>query len=60
MPAKKAKPVVTPNMLDAEQRHQRIATAAYCKAEVRGFAPGGELEDWFEAEREVDAPLAGE
>lgn len=48
----------TPAMLrrDAE-RHKRIATAAYFKAEARGFAPGGALDDWLQAEQEVDAAL---
>ena len=37
---------------------QAIAAAAYYRAERRGFAPGGELSDWLEAERELDqAPL---
>jgi len=36
-----------------EERNRRIAIAAYYRAERRGFAPGGELEDWLEAEREV-------
>jgi hypothetical protein len=31
-----------------------IATAAYYRAEQRGFAPGYEQEDWLAAEREVD------
>jgi hypothetical protein len=35
-------------------REARIATAAYYRAEQRGFAPGTELADWFAAEREVD------
>jgi Protein of unknown function (DUF2934) len=35
-------------------RHRAIAVAAYFRAERRGFAPGGELADWFAAEREVD------
>ncbi len=35
-------------------RLQRIREAAYRKAEERGFAPGHELDDWLEAEREVD------
>lgn len=39
----------------AEERRQRIAEAAYYKAQRRGFAPGGENEDWLEAELEVDA-----
>jgi hypothetical protein len=36
-----------------EQRRARIAEAAYRKAAQRGFAPGGELDDWLAAEREV-------
>lgn len=31
----------------------RIAEAAYYRAQRRGFAPGREMEDWLEAEREV-------
>jgi len=31
-----------------------IATAAYYRAERRGFRPGHEVEDWLDAEREVD------
>ncbi|MCD2453374.1 DUF2934 domain-containing protein [Methylicorpusculum oleiharenae] len=33
-----------------------IAECAYYKAEKRGFAPGHEIEDWYEAEQEM---LAG-
>jgi len=33
-------------------RDAKIAELAYYKAENRGFAPGYELEDWLEAERE--------
>lgn len=40
--------------LRAERRRARIAEAAYYRAERRGFAPGGEDQDWFEAEAEVD------
>ena len=32
--------------------------AAYYRAERRGFAPGGEVEDWIEAEREVAARIS--
>lgn len=32
---------------------QAVAEAAYFKAEKRGFAPGHEIQDWLEAEREV-------
>jgi hypothetical protein len=40
--------------LSPEERHLRIRIAAYRRAETRGLAPGGELEDWLAAEREVD------
>ncbi|MEI6067192.1 MAG: DUF2934 domain-containing protein [Methylococcaceae bacterium] len=33
-------------------RDARISELAYYKAESRGFEPGHELEDWFEAEQE--------
>jgi hypothetical protein len=36
----------------ADSRHHEIAVAAYFRAEKRGFAPGGELEDWLSAEAE--------
>lgn len=32
---------------------EEIAIAAYYKAEQRGFDPGGEVEDWLAAEREM-------
>lgn len=40
-----------------ETRRGMIAESAYLRAERRGFAPGGEVEDWIAAEREVDALL---
>jgi Protein of unknown function (DUF2934) len=42
-----------------ESREARIARAAYRKAEQRDFAPGGELEDWLSAEREIDEARDG-
>jgi hypothetical protein len=42
----------------AEERQQWIATAAYFKAQRRGFAPGQEATDWLEAEAEVAALVA--
>ena len=39
----------------AESRWRRTAVAAFFRAEARGFTPGRELEDWLEAERELDA-----
>jgi hypothetical protein len=37
-----------------EERRSMIAEAAYFRAERRGFAVGGELEDWVQAEGEID------
>jgi hypothetical protein len=41
-----------------ESREERIARAAYQRAERRGFAPGQEVEDWLAAEREIDGESA--
>jgi hypothetical protein len=46
---------LVPHRLTAEERHRRIGELAYRRAGQRGFAPGNEVEDWLEAEREVDA-----
>lgn len=43
--------------VDPQQRASLIATAAYLRAQDRGFQPGHELEDWLAAETEVDAGL---
>lgn len=55
-PASKAKAgvidIVAPHRDPAELQGM-IATAAYFLAAERNFAPGRELEDWFEAERQV-------
>jgi len=40
---------------DVGDRLQRIEAAAYYKAEARGFVPGMEIDDWLQAEIEVDA-----
>jgi hypothetical protein len=34
---------------------ERIAQRAYEIAQRRGFAPGHELDDWLQAEREIEA-----
>lgn len=39
---------------EAAERRQFIATAAYYRAEARGFMPGMEMDDWLEAEAEYD------
>jgi hypothetical protein len=43
--------------LSDDQVRELIAQAAYERARKRGFAPGYELEDWFEAEAEVMTKL---
>ena len=40
--------------LDSEERHRRIAEAAYYRAQRRGFTPGYEEEDWLAAEKELE------
>jgi hypothetical protein len=42
------------NFDPSSSREALIATAAYYRAESRGFQPGHELQDWLAAERAVD------
>ena len=42
-----------------EERWKMIAVAAYHKAEKRGFAAGSDMQDWDEAEKEVDKLIYG-
>ena len=46
----------TPN---TDELRGMIATAAYYLAAERNFSPGGELDDWLEAERRIHATLFG-
>lgn len=46
-----------PPVIDVEQHRQLIAEAAYLIAERRGFAQGDPLQDWIEAERQVNERL---
>jgi hypothetical protein len=45
------KKVSKPEADPPANHHDWIAQMAYYLAEKRGFAPGGELADWYEAER---------
>ena len=45
--------------ISAEERERLIARVAYFRAEKRGFAPGNELQDWIEAEAEVQRLIGG-
>lgn len=47
-----------PEPVPAMQRMHYIEVAAYHIAERRGFAPGDPLEDWIQAEAEIDRLLA--
>jgi hypothetical protein len=43
----------------ADERRRRIAEAAYYNAERRGFEGNREMDDWLQAEREIDGRAAG-
>lgn len=43
--------------IDAGARHIMIAEAAYYRAQRRGFENGHDLQDWLEAEAEIDLLL---
>jgi hypothetical protein len=43
----------------ADKRQSMIQTAAYLRAEKRGFQGGDPVQDWVQAEREVDTLLKG-
>ncbi|MDZ4251766.1 MAG: DUF2934 domain-containing protein [Sulfuritalea sp.] len=62
-PAKAAAPKAAarakkPKGVPPEQRRNYVEMAAYYIAERRGFAPGNPLEDWVQAEAEIDRLLA--
>lgn len=40
-----------------EQRYRMICDAAYFKAEKRNFAPENEIQDWLDAEAEINRML---
>lgn len=40
-----------------EQRYRMICDAAYFKAEKRNFAPENEIQDWLDAEAEINRLL---
>lgn len=57
----KKEPIV--NVIDGkttitpEERHKMIETLAYFMAEKRDFAPGHEMEDWLNAEKQIDQAI---
>lgn len=44
--------------ITAEERRQMIADLAYLKSEARGGRPGDAMQDWLDAEAEIDARLS--
>lgn len=49
-------PGITPTSAELPwQVHAEIARRAYQLAAERGFAPGHEIDDWLQAEREIEA-----
>ena len=50
-----AEPQTASAQVAPERRQQLIAQAAYFIAERRAFAPGNEIEDWLQAEAEIEA-----
>jgi len=44
----------TQSVLNGVDRQELIATAAYYRAEKQGFTCGHEIQDWLEAEVEID------
>lgn len=46
-----------PAEIDSRLRHRMISEAAYLLAKERGFTPGGELDDWLQAEARINARL---
>ena len=56
--AETASQVAMDRAVDPEARKLMIAEAAYYCAEKRGFASGHDLEDWLEAESQIDRMLS--
>jgi nucleoid-associated protein YgaU len=48
---------VKENTITHEDRYHMISTAAYFRAEQRGFAGGYEMEDWISGEAQIGAML---
>ena len=51
--------VATDRSTEPEMKWRMIAEAAYYCAEKRGFGPGHELDDWFQAATRINASTCG-
>ena len=61
-PRKKSAPLASGGnavQLTAEERQRFVSEAAYFIAERRGFAADSHVDDWLQAESEIDQMLAG-
>ena len=56
-PLAAVKSVASVASVSAEERARMVSLAAYFRSQKRGFDPGRDLEDWLEAEAEVNATL---
>ena len=56
MPRKTASTSEMLERMSTEEIQKLIAEAAYYRAERRGFAPGGDVQDWLEAEAAMKMP----
>ena len=54
---RKTSVTTTPVEITPEERWRMIAVAAYHKSEKHGFTQGREMDDWLEAQREIDGLL---
>ncbi len=52
--ARAAPEAIVESASSIKEQLDNVATAAYYKAEARGFEPGQELDDWLHAEAEVN------
>ena len=41
--------------IDLDEFREMVAVNAYYRAEKRGFKPGHEMDDWFEAEKDINS-----
>ena len=53
-PGQKPKPSASGSMGDTDTREQRVREEAYRRYEARRGNPGDDIQDWLEAEAEVD------
>jgi len=56
--AKPAVPTVTKSHFSDDEWYDMVATAAYYRAQSRGFEGGSPELDWYEAEAELEEQLA--